>query len=143
MAMTIWGADRLRVAVLYAAPPSDEEWALWLASIRERAGRDARMFVETSSGPNAAQRKALADATRDQDVRFAILTDSIVVRGIVIALAWLGVPHRAFAVDQPRRAADYLGLTADEYTQLQNELPRMRLETKRASLRATPPQAGP
>jgi hypothetical protein len=130
MAMTIWGVDRVCLAVLYAKPPTDEEWTAWIALLRTRAGRDARILVETQSGPNAAQRSALVEATRDLDVRFAILTDSIIVRGIVTALAWLGVPHRAFGSDEHLRAAEYLELAPEELERVQRELPRLRQECR-------------
>jgi hypothetical protein len=126
MAMAIWGVDRVCLAVLYAKPPTDEEWVAWIALLRTRAGQDARVLVETHSGPNAAQRSALAEATRDLDVRFAILTDSIIVRGIVTALAWLGVPHRAFGTDEHLPAAKYLELTPEELERIVSELPRLR-----------------
>jgi hypothetical protein len=127
MAMAILGFDRVCVAVLHTRPPTDEEWGRWVALIGGRAKGVARVIVETQNGPNAAQRKALAEATRHKDVRFAVLTDSIMVRGIITALAWLGVPHRAFAVGQHRQAAAYLELTGAELEQVQQELPRLRL----------------
>jgi hypothetical protein len=141
MAMAIWGVDRVCLAVLYAKPPSDEEWAAWLALLRTRAGQDARILVETHSGPNAAQRSALVEATRDLDVRFAILTDSIIVRGIVTALAWLGVPHRAFGTDQHLPAAKYLELTGEELERVHSELPRLRhaCRVKLGRVASTPP----
>jgi hypothetical protein len=128
MAMAMCGHDRVCIAVLRATPPTDEEWARWIALLQEHAKPYLRVLVETPTGPNAAQRKALAQATRGEDIRFAILTDSIVVRGIVTALAWLGVPHRAFATTQEQQAADYLELTSAELERARRELPRLRGE---------------
>jgi hypothetical protein len=128
MAMAIWGDERVCVAVLYPNPPTDAEWQRWIALLRERSGSQARVLVETYAGPNAAQRKTLAAATSGQDVRFAIMTDSIVVRGIVTALAWLGVPHRAFALGQLPAAANFLELDPQELDRIHDELRRLRTE---------------
>jgi hypothetical protein len=128
MVMAMWSSDRTYVAVHSTDAPTDAEWNHWIALLTERAGRDRRILVETRSGPTATQRKALASATKDQDLRFAVLTDSVVVRGIITALAWLGVQHRAFAMDQHRQAAAYLELTSVEFDRVLAELPRLRRE---------------
>jgi hypothetical protein len=130
MAMAMWGFDRVCVAVQLSTPPTEREWIDWVALLRERKGTALRVLVETQSGPNAAQRKALAQATRNEDVRFAVLTNSILVRGIITALAWLGVPHQGFATGQHRQAADYLGLTGAELERVLHELPRLRGEAE-------------
>lgn len=113
--MTMSRDERVVVCVHDEQAPTDAEWDRWLQLLRERAGRDARAFVETrGGGPNAKQRKLLADAVKDLDLRCAILSDSMVVRGMVTAIAWLGVPLRAFTPGEFRPAAEYLGLTHDE-----------------------------
>lgn len=126
--MVSTGVGRVCIAVVNRTSPTDAEWSRWLELIRERRGQRLRVLVETSSGPNATQRRALARATSDIDVRFAILTDSIVVRGIVTALAWLGVPHHAFATHQFAQATRYLELDDAEIAQVQSELLRLRRE---------------
>jgi hypothetical protein len=116
MAMAMRGLDRLAIAVHSEQPPSDEEWAQWIALCRDRPGA-LRVLVEThGGGPNAKQRKALNDALGSRDMRAAILTESLLVRGVVTALAWLGIPLRAFTFDQVRLAADYLELSDPELT---------------------------
>jgi hypothetical protein len=115
MTMTMSSDERVMVCVHDEHAPTDAEWDRWIELLRQRVGRDARVFVETrGGGPNAKQRKLLADAAKDLDLRSAVLSDSIVVRGILTAIAWLGVPLRAFSPGEYRPAAEYLGLTQDE-----------------------------
>jgi hypothetical protein len=123
------GFGRVCVAVLGDIPPTSEEWSRWVALLSERRGTRLRVLVETHSGPNAAQRKGLAEALRDDDVRFAILTDSLIVRGIVTALAWLGLPHHAFSIAQSQPACNYLELDSSERSQLLQALERLRRES--------------
>ena len=134
MTMMMARLERLCVAVVDGTQPTSDEWARWTTLLRE-AGNPLRVMVETRSGPDAAQRKALATATRGRDVRFAILTDSVVVRGIVTALEWLGVPHRAFAPHEAARAAAFLDLDAVECKLAAQELARLRRQ-----LEAQPPE---
>jgi hypothetical protein len=127
MAMTMWGHDRLYLSVLQGAAPTDPEWDRWITMSLARVGLDQRVIVEShNSGPNATQRKSLADAMRNEDVRVAVLTESTLVRGIVTALAWLGIPQRAFPMDGHRQAGKFLELTPDELERALAELPRLR-----------------
>jgi hypothetical protein len=139
MTMAICRLGRMMVAVHDAAPPTDEEWARWVALVQNPPGPALRLLVETTGqgGPNAKQRKLLADAMKGLDVRCAILSDSIAVRGVVTALAWLGLAQRAFSPGEHRGAGEYLGLSAQEYAQVLDALPGLRqscgFTTQRAS----------
>jgi hypothetical protein len=85
-------------------------------------------LVETrGGGPDAKQRRALAEAMRNEDTRVAVLTDSFVARGILTALAWLGLPQRGFALQDLRAAGSYLELTPHELSHAASELERLRI----------------
>jgi len=131
MAMAMCRQGRVLLGVHHESPPTDEEWARWIALALDPSADGVRTIVESSgnSGPNAKQRRALADALGGADIRSAILTDSLVVRGIVTAIAWLNVSLRAFAPDQQREAAEYLGLDASERAWAFAELHRLRAES--------------
>lgn len=122
---------RVAIAVHDHVPPTDEEWDRWLNAYEGR--NEARALIESNAGvgPNARQRKILAERSQGKDVRAAILTGSLVVRGIVTAVAWLGIPQRAFPPDHFRQAGEFLGLTSEELTQAVEELYRLREVLKR------------
>jgi len=141
MAMTMLRHERLLIGVHYAAPPTDDEWERWMQLVRDRDGQQVRTMVEAhqAGGPNAKQRRLLEETVRGVDIMTAVLTDSVVTRGIVTAIAWLNISLRAFAPDQHAAAMTYLGLSEDERAYAMNELPRLRRECgvppmKRASL---------
>lgn len=114
MAMATCKLDRLTIAVHHSRPPSDEEWNRWVALCAAQEG-PIRVIVESHGGaPNAKQRKTLSDALAGRDLRSAILSDSIVVRGVVTALAWLGISLRAFPLDDYAGLAEYLEIPSDE-----------------------------
>jgi regulator of extracellular matrix RemA (YlzA/DUF370 family) len=139
MAMAMCRLGRMMLAVHDSAPPSDDEWARWVALVHEPASPELRLLVETTGqgGPNAKQRKALADATRGLDVRAAILSDSMAVRGVITALAWLGLAQRAFVPGDHRGAADYLGLSAQEGAKLLEAMPNLRRSAGHTTVQAS------
>jgi hypothetical protein len=138
MAMATHRFERVVMAVHDHRTPTDDEWGRWVQMCRERAGQDMRGFVEsrTGGGPNARQRKELSYALHGVDARSAIFTDSLISRGIVTAISWMGIPIRAFASEDFRNAADYLGLTNEELATALAILPRLREECFGPSARA-------
>jgi hypothetical protein len=121
---------RLMVAVHSSVPPTDAEWTRWVSFGLEAHSDALRLFVETKGrgGPNAKQRRLLADNLQPLGMRCAILTGSPIVRGIVTAVAWLNVDLRAFAVDDHEAAMSFLQLSAAEREFLQRTLPALRAE---------------
>ena len=97
-----------------------------------------RVLVEARSGPNAAQRRALAEVTRTPDGRFVILTESVVVRGILAALAWLGAAHGACSPNDWRTSGDFPELSAAEYAQVQREMAQLLRQMGRDQANAGP-----
>ncbi|HEY2734602.1 MAG TPA: hypothetical protein VGI70_11490 [Polyangiales bacterium] len=90
-----------------------------------------RCLVEThGGGPNPTQRKQLADIVYKPQLRSAVMTASLVVRGIITALAWAGLPMRSFSLGEQEKAGDWLELTAIEREQVREQLPRMRNEIR-------------
>lgn len=122
-----WCSGRLYVCVVRDQVPTDAEWNHFIELCRLRGGAEIRALVEwRKAGPNAKQRRALAEATWDVDYRAAILTDSIVTRGIVTAFSWLGLRQRPFELDGFTAAGDYLELSATERDSAVRELLQLR-----------------
>ena len=127
--------DRVAVAVHDTVPPTDEEWERWIAYYKMSERSEGRALIESrhGAGPNAKQRKAMAEAIKGRDIRAAVLTESLIVRGIVTAIAWLGIPQRAFPTGQYEEAASFLGFTPDERSRAIDELFKLRAELERIS----------
>jgi hypothetical protein len=139
MAMTMCALGRMVLVVQDAKTPTDEEWARFMALCEQRTTHELRVLVETPYGaaPDAKQRKLFADALLKEDLRIAVMTDSLVARGIITAFAWLGISLRPFSVGHYRAAADYLGLSDGDLTQALQELPRLRQECAQGASRAS------
>jgi hypothetical protein len=78
--------------------PSDEEWRVCLAFLREHQRSCDRVFVySVGGGPNTTQRRALAEATLGMLLPVAVVTPSRVTRAIGVAVSWFNPHVRVFS----------------------------------------------
>jgi hypothetical protein len=108
-----------------ARNPNREEWDAYLAMSRAAAdvvggdlGKFRQIVFTDGGGPNNAQRRASADLAKEcrngDKVRVAVVSRSIVARGIVTAFRWLGLPLRAFQPEELAEAFAFLVVTDAE-----------------------------
>ena len=100
---------------------SNEDWQDYLELLRKLllAPHDRRRPIRVlvfagEAAPDAKQRGELKAVFRDARQQTATVTNSKLAKYIITALAWLGLPGRAFSPEQACSAALYLGLTGDE-----------------------------
>jgi hypothetical protein len=106
--------DRL-IEVIGEADPSARDWDALLATCRrEIATLRGGVVLSDGGRPNAKQRAALA-ALDGAVVRIAVLTPSVLARGAVTALHWLGHNIRAFEPDDLDSAFAYIDVPAASY----------------------------
>lgn len=84
-------------------PPADEEWTPFV-QIHGLSTTERCLVLTLGGGPNSRQRSQLVNELRERPVPTTVLTDSVVVRGIVTALSWLGHQTRAYPTRQFREA---------------------------------------
>jgi hypothetical protein len=119
---------RVMVYVGGARPPTDEEWDAYLHALRKHveAHPDCRSIVWPGAAPiSAVQRKQLA-ATLPKNARTAVLTDSMVDRGIVTALTWFVDGIKAFSLSREDEALAHLQLRKDEWSAVLEAGQRLR-----------------
>lgn len=109
----------LWIFVMPDTPITDAMWREHLESCAEEVKRNGSypgvLGWAPKSGPSAGQRRIMtveyADRIRiDKQRRFALVTESALVRGIMTALSWVaaGTKMNAFAPDDVGRAFDWL-----------------------------------
>jgi hypothetical protein len=102
------------VAVHGDQPPSSSEWRRYLAACANASDKvRANVVVTSGGGPNAAQRAELSNLPNLMTFPTAVVSSSIVVRGIVTAISWLGKRIKAFSPADIDSACRYLALTAE------------------------------
>src|SRR5438552_449599 len=83
------------------APPANDEWTGWVEALRVQAHAPdgARLVVVASDGgPTVVQRRLLIDAVKTGKLKTAVVSDSLVARGIVTAFRWYGLDLDVFKV---------------------------------------------
>jgi hypothetical protein len=103
---------------------------LWERFIAELGAFDYKAYIGASLGIlelSAAQRKHAAAALRANSVHVVIITDDVLVRGVVTAVSWLGANVKSFAWKDIDRAFARLGVL-DRKTTLVPLIERLRNE---------------
>jgi hypothetical protein len=101
------------IVVHSRTPPTDEEWNASLHDIpHAEPGRPwVPVLVRAETGPNVMQRARLNLAMRGRRIRTACLSDSEFVRGIIMALQWMGAQDtRGFELTAVDDALEHLGV---------------------------------
>jgi predicted Fe-S protein YdhL (DUF1289 family) len=95
--------------------PNDEDWRAHVAFLRQAMPElKAVLVFGDGAGPNASQRKLLQSIPGVNRCPTAVITISVVARGIVTAISWFGATIRAFAPAALAEAFAWLGLSEAE-----------------------------
>jgi hypothetical protein len=99
--------------------PSDRDWDAYMALVTKCTSEPSYfrgVLVTTRGGaPNAGQRKALQVIADAQPYRTCVCTDSVVARGVIIAINWLfRTPVHALPYKELNRALEILDMPLGE-----------------------------
>ncbi len=119
------------VSVHNDRPMTDTECQACLAFLKTVDPGNLRMLVVTSGGaPTAAQRKSLNDVIQGKEMISAIVTDAVVVRGVVTAMGWFNRKIKAFNFQEFDSAFRYLGLAEGQFSSFRGEVQRLQDEVR-------------
>ena len=119
---------RTLVVVHDKTHPSDDDWQIYLDALRANQDAiEAQLIVTDGGSPTAAQRRASLEYARGFALpASAVLTSSVLVRGVVSALSWFMKDRiRAFAPGEFEEACAFIG-AASESTRLREAAARLR-----------------
>ena len=106
---------------------SDEDWSAFMA---EFGASDYKIYMGFSLGileVSSAQRKQSAAAIRENGTSVIVITDEVLVRGIVTAVSWLGANVKSFPWRDVDRALQYADLE-DHKTKILAQVDSLRDE---------------
>jgi hypothetical protein len=118
----------LLVLVHGARPPSDIDWNEYVHALG--ASRVTGLLVATDgAGPDGPQRAKVNDLVRQRGGSFptAVVTGSLVARGIVTALGWFNPKVRAFAPAEIARALAHVGADPGKREEVVRRIAMMRI----------------
>lgn len=130
----------LIVAVHDEQNPSDSDWDAYVALVQESLSEGSyfRGVLVTSLGgaPNAGQRKALQTVADSKVYRTCICTDSVVARGVIIAINWLfSTPMHALPYNDLDRALAILEVPLGERSVIKAAVVRLQAALREEDLR--------
>lgn len=76
--------------------PSESDWSQMLRTRDDAKPKSILVVAPPKASINASQRADVQTYLAQTGARIAVLTDSKLVRGAALAVAWFGVPVRAF-----------------------------------------------
>jgi hypothetical protein len=130
------GMGSLVLFVITDLTPGRDEWRQYVDFLKERVSQhgSARLVVVAGSGaPDSLQRQYLSEAVSPKQLRTAVISDSLVARGVVTAFRWYGLEVSAYKSSAIDDAYRYVGVTSEEAMWLRKTLSNMRA--------AAPPRA--
>ena len=136
----------LRLVLQGNGHPSDAEVEQHIAEAVAMADYISAVLVvadgENASGPDARQRSKMAQAGLLR-VPTAVVTDSVLARGIMTAVSWLGAQIRGFSHHQLAQAFEFLQLSESVRARVPEQLEAMRGELRGSPPLTQPPSAPP
>jgi hypothetical protein len=115
------------VAVHGRQAPSNSDWrayvGLWLANA-ERVR--SNLVVTAGGGPSPQQRTEISKHPNINSFATAVVSDSMLVRGIVTAISWSGKPIKAFSPREMELALGYLETGPDTRAKVLLEVAAMK-----------------
>lgn len=110
---------QLLVLLASKDPFTDAWWTKWCDAIRSASIRGTvRVFVDAREGnvrPTSVQREMLRESAPPHLIKSAVVTDSMIVRGIITALSWYDyADNKAFDSHSFRGALDHLECDSKE-----------------------------
>jgi hypothetical protein len=110
--------------------PRDEEWSAYLADMERWLAHCVGVLITSEGGgPNSGQRRALRDLMARMTVPgapTAVVSSSLLVRGIVIALSVFDAKIRVFKPDDLDAALAYIRVTSEQRPGLLAAADRLR-----------------
>jgi hypothetical protein len=117
--------------------PGDDEWNAYITFVQSHLKKGmlpVALIASAGGGPTAAQRARLNDMTKKaglvNTLKAAVLTDSLLVRGMATALAWIVPGYRAFPPAEIGAALEFLGVSGAASAQVKLLVPKLQDKLK-------------
>ena len=134
--------DHVFVVVHADVPPDEDDWRrlILVRNANRTKMRGNLVIAPPRATINAAQRADVATFMKETGISIAVLTDSALIRGVALAVAFLGVQVRAFQSNELTSALNFLIVPPSRHAELISRVERLKAQL--ALLNQTSRQAG-
>lgn len=106
-----WGyAEKMLVVVHAPVQPATADWNEFMDEVRTHVDIRGVMILANNSRLTPLQRAEIKAWYEEHKVRGALVTDSVMMRGIVTAMNWFGIDAKAFPPDGLDAAMEFIGV---------------------------------
>lgn len=122
LASAVWqdGTTALLLSVHGEPAPTDEEWhryCEWIPGLLSHPNA-AAIVITDGGAPSSAQREQMRKALGTAARWTAVITDKVMVRGVVTAIRWFNPKVCAFAPWELPEALKFVGVSGDQVQSL-------------------------
>lgn len=120
--------DHVFVIVHADVPPADEDWKrmVLVRNANKSKIRGNLVIAPPRASINAAQRADVAAFMKGTGISIAVVTDSALIRGVAMAVAFLGVQVRAFSPAQLESALSFLVVPPSRQGEIVRRVERLK-----------------
>jgi len=140
MPMMVYDIEGTCVLLVHrAVPPTDEEWAAYVATVR-RLGLDTLRYIVFTDGgaPTTAQRKEAPELFEGRNL-LGIVSASAMVRGIATAMGFTNNKIKAFTPEEIHLAFQHIGIEdVEEIERARRTVGGLRVKLGDPSLQCIP-----
>lgn len=118
--------DNLMISFATPGVLSDNEFDLWM---KEFMATPFTKYLNTSVGfinLHTVQRKRAAEVMKKKAAKTAVITDEMLIRGVVTAISWMGADIKAFKWDEMHLALRHLDVSPQTTIRAMDAVRRMK-----------------
>jgi hypothetical protein len=133
--------DQVMLIVHADVAPSDGDWArlLVVRNANRAKLRSTLVIAPPRASINSAQRADVVKFMKETDTGVAVLTDSALIRGVAMAVGFLGVKVRAFAPNALTTALAFLMVPESRHAIFIHRVDALQAQLASAARLSMPP----
>jgi hypothetical protein len=127
--------DHVMLIVHADVPPTDGDWAR-MAVVRNASRtklRSTLVLAPPRASINAAQRADVAKFMKETGTSVAVMTDSALIRGVAMAVGFLGVQVKAFGPNAITAALNFLVVPESRHSTFSRRIDALRAQLNSAA----------
>ena len=120
--------DQILLVVHADVPPSEADWArlMVVRNANRHKIRGTLVVAPPRASINSAQRADVVEFMKQSGTAIAVMTESVLIRGVARAVGFLGVKVQAFPLREVAQALDSLGVARSRQGEMMRRIDALK-----------------
>lgn len=120
--------DQILLVVHADVAPSDADWSrlMVVRDANRHKIRGTLVVAPPRASINSAQRADVVEFMKQSGTAIAVMTESVLIRGVARAVGFVGVKVRAFPLRDLGEALDWLGVARSKHAEMMRRVEALR-----------------